>query len=137
MLGVAVVMMFLTCRALRLQSKATDASSYLDLMTRFSGTWRRFLKAKTDEDKSYEFFEFLNLIEASCDLSQRGILGSASNKMLMDRLKEHVRDIVENEYGKYHLNQGVSGPETFSAMKKFAKEHDIPWLPLQPPKDAN
>lgn len=125
MLLVAMITLIFTSRSLRLQARATDGSSYLELMARFSDAWRRFRDA--DEHKDYEFRELLNLIEASCHLCRYGVLGRASKEMMEESLKENIKGIVENSYSRPHLKQAVSGPKTFSEMRRFSKKHNIPW----------
>lgn len=102
-----------------------DFSSYLDLMSRFSDAWRRFKDAEDDGRRDYEFRELLNLIEASCHLWRRGVLGRASKEMMKEYLKENIAAIAQHDYGKAHLRDAVSGAGTFSEIKAFAGKYDI------------
>ena len=126
LLTAAITLLF-SARAFRLQARAMDFSSYLDLMTRYSDAWRRFGSAKTSGERDYEFRELLNLFEAGCHLWRHGILGRASEEMLEEYLRENIAAIIENDYGKSHLSRAISGPKTFSEMKLFAQANNLHW----------
>ena len=123
----AAITLFFTACAFRLQARAMDFSSYLDLMTRFSDAWRRFRDAKEGSERDYEFRELLNLIEASCHLWRRSVFGRASNEMMKDYLKENISAIADDDYGKRHLREAVSGSGTFSEIKLFSRKHGLCW----------
>lgn len=99
-------------------------------MTRFSGAWRRFWniekkeeKTENDEkEKRYEFYELLNLIEVSCLLWRCGTIKGNPKKMLEDKLKEYLAGIFKNNYGRNAFCEAISGPNTFTEIKYFAKE---------------
>ena len=137
--GVLALTLCYTALSYRRQAWSLDYSSYLGLMTSFSDAWRRFraFDKEDKEEKSYELFELLGLIEDSCLLWRCGVFKGAPKKMLHANLKEYVGEISRNEYVRHHIHEGVSGPETFIEIERFAKKHGIKFPALEEARARN
>ena len=131
---VAAITLWLSFRAFRLQLRVTDMASCLDFRTRLADAWRRFRDAET-RHQIYEFQELLNLIEAGCYLERRGLLGRASQEMMVDSLKDNLEVIFGNPNAKCEFERAMSKKsKTFIEIERFRKRYNMNYpAPPSPP----
>lgn len=150
---VLTVTMIYTARGIRLQAKASDFSSYLQIMERLSKAWRAYGDARgnpsaeprtgsrkeengsteppTRNREEFEFLELMNVLEMACHLYNRRIILPATGEMLRDHLKEVLPKIFGNQECEKMIKSAFSGPDTFFHIRRFARNAGVEGVPQQ------
>ncbi len=98
----------------------------------FRQAWQRFLEAKEENAKQYEFSELLNLFELACAIhSERSLVG-VSRDLAGSYIRESLQLIEGNEDARKRINKTLTTPETFHYIRKFLGKAKIVAL-LEPP----
>lgn len=113
------------------QAQASDFSSYLQLTQRYANAWRAFRDADQGARKEFEFVEVLNLSEGTCHLYNSGAIHGATRDMIRDYLNEVLREMFRGEHTKERIEQSLSGPDTYSQIRRFARNNNIEGVPWQ------
>lgn len=127
LLGAAVWALWYSALSVRVQARAADFTSYLDMQSRYAEAWRRYRDAQ-EEHKDFEFIEVLNLIEAGCHLHNKKVVYGATREMLESYLKEIISGILKNDPAKKRMLDAVSENKTFEQVVVFGERHNIPEL---------
>lgn len=109
----------------RVQARAADFTSYLDMQSRYAEAWRRYRDAVDSGHKDFEFIEVLNLIEAGCHLYNNNVVYGATRAMLESYLKEIISGIVKNTAARERMKKAVSDHETFRQIVVFSEKKNI------------
>ena len=121
-LGVAIGALFVSVYAIRRGNKNSSAATLVTLNEGFRQAWQRFLEAKEENAKQYEFSELLNLFELACAIhSERSLVG-VSRDLAGSYIRESLQLIEGNEDARKRINKTLTTPETFHYIRKFLGE---------------
>lgn len=129
-LCVAFVALCVSGYAIWRANKTTSAATFVTLNEGFSNAWKRFIEAKTDEQKNYELAELLNLFEIGCAIYIEGSLSGNSSK-LMSAYTENVLNLLSgNDFAKNQIKTLLQDENTFEFIKKFLEDKKKLGMPI-------
>lgn len=120
LLCVAAAALFWTALELREQVRSRDFENYLLLWDKYTEAWRRFGNAKED-DRFFEFVELMDLLDASCNFYNNGILRRSTREMVGGYLTGILPDIFDDPTKQEMLIKSIEDRDTFSEIVKFAR----------------
>ena len=102
--------------------KGNRNASVATLVTLYEASrqgFKRFLSAKTEDDKRYELCELINLLEiAAAILNERSFVG-VSKGIQRDYLNEVLELLIDDEYARETIDKMLSAPSTFAHIRTF------------------
>ncbi len=110
------------------QAKATDLNAYFQFMEQCLAAWRRFRGAQ-EKDREFELTEIFNLFEAACHLYNKHRIHGATREMVKNFLCDMLPGVFKNQYAKDVFQTSISGPKTYSEIRRFACSNKIEGVP--------
>lgn len=117
-LFVACVALFVAWFAVKRANKTTSAATMVTLNEGFRSAWGRFFSA-TEEQKSAELAELLNLFEIACAARQEGSLSGNSAKLLEEYLNSVLGLLTSSAYISGQVELLLQDKKTFIFIKQF------------------
>ncbi len=130
--GLALIVMvcalWFNALSYRLQANAADVSNYLAIHQKIIDHFRRLNEAEQTK-KEREVTECMNVLEISCHLFNKKVIGKITQEMLEHFLENMLKGIlVPKEIIWVRLGKRRD-QSFFSEMEKFAKSHGMDFPP--------
>ena len=108
--------------AIRKGNRNSSAATLVTLNDSFRQAWLRFLTAKDDASRQYEFAELLNVMEIACAIYLEKSLAGKSRKLAEEYIS-HILKLLENDPEKRErLVCLINAPTTFEHIRKFREK---------------
>lgn len=131
-LAVSLVALFVSLYAIRRGNKNSSASTLVTPYEGFRQAWQRFLEAKNEQAKQYEFSELLNLFELACAIHSEHSLVGVSRELAEDYIRESWELLSNSDDAKKRIRLTLTRPRTFIYIRKFLGQACCSSL-LEPP----
>lgn len=109
--------------ALRDQNISSDMQTVLTLWERLDHHWCRFLAAKTDQDKQFEFGQLSGYYELACGLFRDEILTTKAARTLSEHLRDILPKMRAHAEFAHRFELLRSDPHTFENINWFCDTH--------------
>ncbi len=112
--------LLLTWHSINRNTKVADANTLFQISRELREAEHRL---RFGESKEAELNNYFNLLEIFASSIKHRLLGRASTKVAVQRLILDLAIIENDDYTKRALQSAIQSPETFSALRAFAKNN--------------
>lgn len=116
---IAAIALFVSWYAIYRGNRNSSAATLVALNDGFRQGWQRYLDAKSESNRHYEFAELANLFEIACAILHEGSLFGVSRKLTRAYLTQTLKLIMGNGDARERLRVLRDAPDTFEYLKKF------------------
>lgn len=105
--------------AISSQGVASDMQTVLSIWERLDHHWCRFLVAKTEADRTFEFGQLTGYYELACGLFKDRVLTTKASRTLREHLEEILPRMQANDDFASRFDDLRSQPNTFANIEWF------------------